>query len=159
MGYKTDWKLVFLAGIIPCCIGIGGYLTTFIGSVLLYRDDKFRVLWQTLPWSINELEEMDVAASIFFSVAAVCFWQLLIIFGILIASLSYFGIRNGLRWCWYLCLIGLVWGAGNDTAASILLYTSGAMNIPSPIFVDIFGIIGLWRCRDILTQHKITKTN
>eukprot|EP01084_Bolivina_argentea_P017217 32163_1 len=157
MSYKEGWILCFIAGLIPFFVGIGGYLTAFILSCVINPNENFQVLWQTLSFSLNTLTAYNDDAGTFFAIASLCFWQLLIAFGALISSLSYFALRNGEKWSFYLISVALLWAAGNDTCVAIYLYNKGSMNIPTPIFVDIIGIIGLWKSRDIIYNDKKIK--
>ena len=90
---------------------------------------------------------------VFLGISALCFWQLLIVFGATISSLAYFGLRQGQRWAWYFLLAILCWGAGNDTVAAVYLYQKGVMIIPTPLFVDLLGLTGLFFSRDLRVKR------
>jgi hypothetical protein len=149
MTHRQGWKFCFVAGLIPFSIGWYGYITGYIMSTIMYPDDKFYLLWKTTSMSLAEVRQFNPEVAAFLGVSTLCFWQLLIVFGSTISTLAYFGIRRGERWSWYFLLIILLWGAGNDTMATFYLWSNNAIFIPTPLFVDFFGLVGLFISRDL----------
>jgi hypothetical protein len=150
MSHKQGWKVCFIAGLFPLLVGLAGYLTAFVMSTLIWPEQPVRVLWKTCSFSQSSLAGFDQEAAAFLGVATLCFWQLLVVFGAMVSSLAYFGIRTGQRWTWYFLFIALLWGAGNDTIAALYLHFNEIISIPTPLFVDLFGFVGLFLSRDIL---------
>jgi len=150
MSHKQGWKICFVAGLFPLTIGLMGYLTAFVMSIWLRPEEPVQVLWKTCSFSLKTVMEFDQEAGALFGVATLCFWQLLIVYGAMICTLSFFGLRAGQRWAWYFMCAALVWGAGNDTCAAIYLHVNDVMSIPTPFFVDGFGLAGLFFSRDIV---------
>jgi hypothetical protein len=149
MTYRQGWKFCFAAGLIPFSIGWYGYITGFLLSTIAYPDRPFNLLWRTLSMPLSEVGQFNPEVATFIGVATLCFWQLLIVFGTTICTIAYFGIRKAQRWSWYFLLVILVWGAGNDTLATFYLVTHDAMFIPTPLFVDLLGLLGIYFSRDI----------
>ncbi len=150
MTHKQGWKLCFVSGFFPFTIGLSGYITAFLMSTLLHPDEKYRVLWKTTSFTLDSLTGFNHEAGVFFGVLTLTFWQLLIVFGATICSVSYFGLRSAQRWSWFFLCAALAWGAGNDTIVAIYLYMNDVMVIPTPLFVDALGFTGLFLSRDIL---------
>ncbi len=99
--------------------------------------------------AMTDVYQYNKELGVFMGISALCFWQLLIVFGATLSSLAYFGLRQGQRWSWYFLLGILCWGAGNDTLASIYLYRQEVMTIPTPLFVDFLGLLGLYFSRNL----------
>ena len=150
MTHKQGWKVCYVAGLIPLTIGLYGYTTAFVLSTLIHTSDPFRVLWQTTSFSMDSLSGFDAQAGVLLGVATLCFWQLLIVFGTMVCTLSYFGVQRGQKWAWWFLLFALLWAAGHDIAAAIYLYARDVMTIPTPAVVELLGLTGLVLSRDIL---------
>jgi hypothetical protein len=150
MSHKQGWRFCFVAGLIPFSVGLMGYITAFVMSILIWPEEPVRVLWKTCSFSQSSLYDFDPEAAAFLGVATLCFWQLLVVWGGMVMTLSYFAIRTGQRWAWYFILFAVLWGAGNDTIAALYLHFSRVISIPTPLFVDALGLLGLFLSRDIL---------
>lgn len=149
MTHHQGWKFCFVAGLIPFSLGWYGYITGFVLSTVAHPDRPFHLLWKTMSLSLNEVHQFDHDVAVFLGVSTLCFWQLLIVFGTTISTTAYFGIRRGEVWTWYFLLCILLWGAGNDTVGAIYLYANDVIFIPTPLFVDFLGLLGVYFSRDI----------
>jgi len=149
MTHHQGWKFCFVAGLIPFSLGWYGYITGFVLSTVIFPDQPFHLLWKTTSASLAEVSQFNREVAVFLGVSTLCFWQLLIVFGTTISTVSYFGIRRGEAWAWYFLLVILLWGAGNDTLAAVYLYTNDAIVIPTPLFVDFLGLLGIYFSRNI----------
>ena len=150
MTHRQGWKLCFIAGLMPFAIGLYGYSTAFVMSTLLRPDEPFTVLWKTTSFRLDALAGFNHEAGVLFGIATLTFWQLLIMFGVTLCAIAYFGLRAGQRWAWFYLLAAFVWAAGNDSLAAAYLYIKDVMVIPTPIIVDVCGLTGLFLSRDIL---------
>ena len=154
MSNNRGWKLCFVAGLFPFTIGIYGYMTGFLVSTVFRPEEPFLVLWKESSLSMGDLMRFNHEAGIFMGIANLCFWQMATLFGGTISTLSYFGIRRGERWTWFFRCAALLWGAGNDTCAAVYLYTNDVMVVPTPLFVDLLGLTGLYLSRDVARIHR-----
>jgi hypothetical protein len=132
-----------------------GYLTGFILSVLVAPERN----WQALIWSydfrFSELLTHNAELAAVFRASMQMGWANIHSSGVLMASLGYFGIRQGQAWAWVACAYGITWAGVNDAIATLNLYRETGGGVPPlPVLAVTLSLIGLWLTRGCLRRKR-----
>ncbi|MCB0420182.1 MAG: hypothetical protein KDD61_04255 [Bdellovibrionales bacterium] len=142
MQFKIGVSLLILAGAIPTFIGTRGYIR-FLSRHPWERWYDVLVLGQKTQKNSNDVILMLLQVA----------YSNLMLTGFTLMGLAYFGIRNRIRWTWYLFILG-AWPGLNDFVATLWRYVNDDGGFfPVPIFPVLIGAVGL-----ILTRKEVFKT-
>jgi hypothetical protein len=156
--FIIGWRLVVIGTLLPAVVGITGYLTGFILSILVAPERDWHILIWSYDLRFTELLTHNTALAAVFRASMQMGWANIHSSGVLMASLGYFGIRHGHAWAWVACAYGITWAGGNDAVATVNLYqTTGGGVPPLPILAVTFTLIGLWLTRDCLRKETLSR--
>jgi hypothetical protein len=66
----------------------------------------------------------------------------LIMTGLTLFLVSFFGLKSKSKLSWWICLLGTIWVGGNDVFATAIAYLRADEMFPIPIFPLTLGLIG-----------------
>lgn len=156
--FIVGWRLVLIGTLLPTVVGMAGYLTGFVLSILVAPERDWRALVWPYDFRFTELLTYNSELAAVLRASMQMGWANIHTSGVLMASLGYFGIRRGQAWAWVACAYGITWAGVNDAVATINLYQATGGGVPPvPVLSVTFTLIGLWMTRDCLRKDALTR--
>lgn len=134
-------RLLVLSGLPPLTVGLLSY------ALFILSRHAPVAPWQTLlgplGFSLGEIERTHPDLAAFLLLVNHMGWANLITSGVLISTLSGFGIRRRQRWCWLAVLFVHVWTGSNDLIAALDFGAATGKHLPLPIVPMSLALVGL----------------
>jgi hypothetical protein len=148
------WKLVLAGALLPAVVGMGGWLTGFIHSIILAPEGNWHVLIWRYGFRFADVAAANPETAAVFRSSMQMGWANIHNAGLLMASLAFFGIRRGQAWAWVTCAYGMGWGGINDALATVKLFRATGGGVPPlPVLALALVFSGLWLTRDCLRSE------
>jgi hypothetical protein len=153
---SVGWKLVLMGALLPTIVGMGGWLTGFVYSIVLAPEGNWRVLLWQYGFRFADVASASPEVAAVFRSSMQMGWANIHNAGLLMASLAFFGIRRGQSWAWMTCAYGIAWGGINDAVATVNLYRATGGGVPPlPIVALALAFSGLWLTRDCVRRERV----
>lgn len=136
---KLGAWIVFAAGAIPLVVGVLSVYFNWISY--LHPDAPFRAI---LPpgaqasFTLNEVRQFNAQLGGELTTSKHVHYSILIAVGVLIMTLSFFGLRQRLKWSWWALLLTIILVGWNDAVTALAFG-----HVPVPLVPAILASIGL----------------